>query len=196
MDEKPVYTRKEPRPEKIAVVNELKEKFSSNEIGILVNFQGLNVAEINELRRRFRQAGAEFKVCKNTLLNLALQSLGVEGYEPYLVGPTGVAFSKDAVAPAKVLVEFIGEFDKPQIKGAILGKRVLDAESVPELTKLPPREELIARVVGGISAPIANLVYVLNGANPASGLVNVLQGTINKIVYVLKAIADQKEKAA
>jgi len=192
MDRKPVHRRREPRPEKVAAVNELKEKFSSSEIGILVNFQGLNVAEINELRRRFRQAGVEFKVCKNTLLNFALQALGVEGYEPYLVGPTGVAFSKDAVAPAKVLIEFINEFEKPQIKGAILGKRVLDAEAVPELTKLPPKEELIARVVGGINAPIANLVYVLNNANPASGLVNALQGTINKIVYVLKAIAERK----
>jgi large subunit ribosomal protein L10 len=195
MDEKPVF-RKEPRPEKVAVVNELREKFSSSEIGILVNFQGLNVAEINELRRRFRGAGVQFKVYKNTLLSIALESLGVEGYESYLVGPTGVAFSSDAVAPAKVLVEFIKEFEKPQIKGAILGKRVLDAEAVPELTKLPSRDELIAKLVGGINAPIANLVYVLNGANPASGLVNVLQGTINKVVYVLKAIADQKEKAA
>jgi len=193
-----VYRRKEPRPEKVAIVEEIKEWMGRSEIAVLVNFHGMNVAEINELRRRFRQAGVKFKVYKNTLLNIAFRDLNVpEEVKEYLFGPTAVAFCQDATVPAKVLKEFIEEFEKPQIKGAILGlKRVIDADAVQELAKLPPKEELVAKLLGNLNAPIANLIYTLNSINPAYGLVNVLRGTINKLIFALRAIAEQKSKAA
>lgn len=197
MDEK-VYRRREPRPEKVAVVEEIKEWMGKGEIAVLVNFQGMNVAEINELRRRFRQAGVKFKVYKNTLLNIAFRDLDVpEEVKDYLFGPTAVAFCQDATVPAKVLKEFIEEFDKPQIKGAILGlRRVIDAEAVQELAKLPPKEELVTKLLNNLNAPVVNLIYTLNSINPARGLVNVLRGTVDKLIFVLRAIAEKKGKAA
>jgi large subunit ribosomal protein L10 len=147
---------------------------------VLVDYQGMNVARSTELRRRSRDAGVEFVVAKNTLARRAADEAGVEDLTEYLVGPTALAFSEDPVASAKLMAEFAAQVESFTLKGGLLeGGRVLDGADVVALSRLPGREQLLAQVVGGISSPITGLVTVLN---------NTIQG----LVVALGQIAEQK----
>ena len=169
-----------PKPENIAAVAEIKEKLDSAEVAILTEFQGLNVAEITELRKLFREADVEYKVYKNTLTSLAASQLGVAGVDEYLVGTTALATSRDnPVAPAKIAKNFEARHQAFKIKAGILDKKVILADDVVALASIPPREVLIGMVLGGIQAPI-------------SGLLNVLQGPIRSLAFFLKNLAEQK----
>ncbi len=170
---------------KQARVAELVGKLTSVKGAVLINYRGLTVAQDTKLRRKFREAGVEYKVVKNTFMRIAATEVGIEGMEPYLDGPTAIAFSAtDPVAPAKVISDFIKEhkLQNIKIKAGIVEGKMIDADGVKALSSLPPREVLIAQVLAGFQTPIA-------------GLVNVLQGTIRKTVYVLDAIRKQKESA-
>ena len=173
---------------KQAVVAELKEQLTSAKGVVLTGYKGLTVAQDTALRREFREAGVTYHVVKNTMLRIAAQEAGVEGLDPYLEGTTAMAFStEDAVAPAKVISDFIKEnkLDTAEIlnvKAGMLEGQVIGLEEVKALAALPSREVLIAKVLGSMQAPI-------------SGMVNVLQGTIRNAVYVLEAIRQQKESA-
>jgi large subunit ribosomal protein L10 len=140
------------------------------------------VEQDTELRNALRKAGVEYKVVKNTLTRFAAKENGLEGLDTYLNGPTAMASSADAVAPAKVLSEFAKKYDKLKIKVGVVEGKVIDVSGVKALAELPPREVLIARVLGGFNAPI-------------SGLVNVLNGNIRGLVVALNAIAEQKANA-
>ncbi|NLP19054.1 MAG: 50S ribosomal protein L10 [Firmicutes bacterium] len=169
------------RPEKKAVVAELKDKLERSRAAVLTDYRGLNVAAMTELRRRMREAEIDYKVVKNTLTRFAARELGVEELEEYLVGPTAIAFSyEDPVLPAKIIVDFAGEYKKLSIKAALLRDKVIQADAVRELAQLPPREILLGQVFAGMQAPIA-------------GLANVLNGVPRNLVYVLDAIREQKE---
>lgn len=167
------------REEKTRVIEELAEKLKGNSV-VLVDYQGMNVAQSTRLRARSRESGVEFVVAKNTLARRAADAVGAEGLSEFLVGPTAMAFSEDPVAGAKLMAEFSGEIESFELKGGLLeGGRVVGAEGVMALSRLPGREQLIAQVVGGIQSPIM-------------GLVNVLNGTIRNLVVVLNAVAEQK----
>lgn len=172
------------RPEKEAMVAELKEKLDQARAAIITDYRGLNVAALTELRRRMREQGLEYKVVKNTLTRFAARELGLDDLEPYLEGPTAIAFSyEDPVAPAKVIMGFAKEHKQLEIKAGLLRGRVIRPEGVKELADLPPREILLAQVLGGLQAPIA-------------GLANVLNGVPRSLVYALEAIRKQKEAAS
>ncbi len=172
------------RPEKEAAVQEIKEKLERSAAAILTDYRGLNVAEISELRRRMQDAGVEFRVVKNTLTRFAARELGLTEVEPYLEGPTAIAFGyDDPVAPAQVAAGFSREYRKLEFKGGILGNRVLAADSVKNLAELPPREVVLAQLLGGLQAPVVGLVQVLNGVP-------------RNLAYALNAIKEQKEAAA
>lgn len=172
------------RPEKEAIVAELKEKLEQSKAAILTDYRGLNVAAMTELRRLMREQGLEYRVVKNTLTRFAAQELGLDNLEPYLEGPTAIAFSfEDPVAPAKVIMDFAKEHKQLEVKAGLLRGKVIQPEGVKELADLPPREVLLAQVLGGLQAPIAGLVGVLNGAP-------------RNLVYVLEAIRKQKEEAS
>ncbi|MBB5335556.1 50S ribosomal protein L10 [Pectinatus brassicae] len=176
------------RPEKQAIVAELKEQFSGAQGIVLTGYKGLTVAQDTKLRAKMREAGVTYRVVKNTMLRFAATDLGYEDLIPYLEGTTAVAYSaEDPVAPAKVLADFIKEnnLDKAEVltlKAGVVDGKVIDAAGVKELASLPSREVLIAKMLGSMQAPI-------------SGMVNVLQGTIRNAVYVLEAIRKQKESA-
>lgn len=171
------------RPEKEASVAELQAKFRSAQSVVIADYRGLTVGEVTKLRRLLRGAGVELKVAKNTLSLIAARNAGVEGLEAILKGPSAMAFgATDAVAPAKVLTEFARTSKKLGIRGAVVQGRVVGAEGVKALAELPPKEVLLARMLGGMKAPI-------------SGLANVLSGTTRKLVYVLEAIRKDKEGA-
>ncbi len=162
------------------VVNEIKEKFQRAEAVVLVDYRGLNVAEATELRKRFREAGADYKVYKNTLMTRALTELGMEELIPYLTGPNAVALGyDDPVVPAKIISEFAKDHDKLEIKAGMISGKVIGAEGIKSLASLPSKEVLVAQVLGGLNAPI-------------TGFVNVLQGNIRNLVYALNAIAEKK----
>lgn len=162
------------------VVNEIKEKFQRAEAVVLVDYRGLNVAEVTELRKRFREAGADYKVYKNTLMTRALTELGMEELIPYLTGPNAVALGyDDPVVPAKIISEFAKDHDKLEVKAGMISRKVIGAEGVKSLANLPSKEVLVAQALGGLNAPI-------------TGFVNVLQGNIRNLVYALNAIAEKK----
>lgn len=169
------------RPEKEAMVAELKEKLATASTAVLTDYRGLNVAALTKLRRKLREAGVEFKIVKNTLTLFAAKEIGLDDLKQFLEGPTAIAFSyEDPVAPAKLLVDFTKEHKQLEVKGGVLQGKVIQKERVKDLAGLPPREVMLAKVLGGMRAPITGLVYVLSG-------------TTQKLVYVLDAIRQQKE---
>lgn len=166
--------------EKQVVIQEILEKINQSKSIVITDYRGLNVAQVTELRSKLREAGVEYKVLKNTMVRFAAKEAGIEGLDDILTGPTAVAFGmNDAVSPAKVLTEFAKNNDKLQIKAGVLDKKVLTADNVKALADIPPREVLLSMVLRGMQAPI-------------SGLVNVLQGNIRNLVYVLAAIQEKK----
>lgn len=167
------------REQKAKVIEDLARKFQGNS-AMVVDYQGINVAQSNELRVRSREGGVEFVVAKNTLARRAAETAGVASISEFLVGPTAIAFSADPVAGARLMVKFADEVEPFEVKGGVLdGGRLVDAEGVVQLSKLPGREQLIAQIVGGIQAPLA-------------GLVNVLNGTTRNLVAVLSQVAEKK----
>lgn len=168
------------REEKARVIEELAGKLRANS-AVLVDYQGINVAQSTQLRQQSRDAGVEFVVAKNTLTKRAADEAGIEGLAEFLVGPTALAFSEDPVASAKLMAKFADEVESFALKGGLLeGERVLDEAGVVALSKLPGREQLLAQIVGGISSPLTGLVTVLN---------NTIQG----LVVALGQIAEQKQ---
>ena len=167
------------REEKARVVEDLAEKLRGGS-AVLVDYQGMNVGQSTDLRRRSREAGVEFIVAKNTLTRRAADEAGIGDLSEYLVGPTALAFSEDPVASAKLMAQFADQVESFVLKGGLLeGGRILDEASVVALARLPGREQLLAQVVGGISSPLTGLVTLLN---------NTIQG----LVIALDQIAEQK----
>jgi len=168
------------REQKAQIIEELAGKLRENSV-VLVDYQGMDVAQSTELRRRSREAGVDFVVAKNTLTLRAAEEAGLPSLTEFLVGPTALAFSRDPVAAAKLMAEYADEIETFRLKGGLLeGSRVLNEQEVEALSKLPGRDQLIARVVGGMAAPI-------------SGLVSVLNNTIQGLVVALGQIAEQKQ---
>lgn len=171
------------RPEKVAVVEELKDKLSRAQAVVLTDYRGLNVQEITELRRQLREAGVEYKVAKNTLTTIAAKEVDLSELEQYLSGPTAIAFGYDEpVSAAKIINEFARLHKELEIKGGVLEGSVIGVEAVQALADLPPREELLAMVARAMQAPIA-------------GMANALAGILRNLVYALDAVREQKEGA-
>ena len=185
-----------PSQKNIQQVEKIKDRFANAEIVVLTNYQGLNVSEINELRRRFREVEVGYNVYKNRLMKIVADEIGITELDEYLRGPTAVATSLDPASPVKVILDFIDEFKKLEIKGGIVGTEVIEADEVKELAKLPSKEELIAKALGGLQAPITSLVNVLHRGSPLVGLINVLSGTVRNLSYVLQAILEKKKTKA
>lgn len=170
------------RPEKASKVAELKELLAGSKGVVLVDYCGLSVAEDTELRSKMREAGIKYMVAKNTFVRIAAQEAGIEGLDAYLEHNTALAFSpEDPVAPAKILNDFSKDHKALELKAGILDGAVIGVDEVKALAELPSREELLAKLVGSMQAPL-------------SGLVNVLQGTIRNAVYVLEAVRQKKEQ--
>ena len=169
-----MYAKHQVSPAKAAVVEEMKEKLQSAQGAVFVGFSGLSVADVTKLRRKFREGGVEYKVVKNTLTRIAADELGFNDLDAVLEGPTAIAYSaEDTVAPAKILKDFIKETktEALTVKAGIADGQVIDAAAVEALASLPSREELLAKLVGSMQAPISgrqrtcnirNMVYVLD----------------------------------
>jgi large subunit ribosomal protein L10 len=172
-----------PRPEKVTEVDRLQARLKKAGAVIFTDYRGLTVAEITQLRGRLREAGAEYRVVKNRLLGIAARATGVEGLGAMLEGPTAAAFvADDPVSVAKILQEFIRQTRKLAIKGSVISGQLYDSNRTRALADLPGRQELLARTVGSIAAPLA-------------GLAGVLSALPRNLVYALDQIRQQRSAA-
>ena len=147
---------------KQAAVAEIKAKFEQAKSVVMIDYRGMTVAEVTELRKQFRAAGVEYAVLKNSLVGIAAKEAGIEGLDPILEGPTALAFGMtDAVAPAKIIAEFAKKNDKLKVKAGILDGAILDVAGVEKLSAIPSREVLIAKVMGSMMSAVSKFVYVL-----------------------------------
>lgn len=157
---------------KKSVVQEITDKLRSSQTTIVVDYRGLDVAEVTQLRKELRDAGVDYKVYKNTLTRRAVANVELEELTETLVGPTAVAFSADdVIAPAKIISEFAKKHEALEIKGGVIEGEIATIEQLKELAQLPDHDGLVSMLLSVLQAPIRNLAYAA------------------------KAIADQKEEA-
>ncbi|WP_225310559.1 50S ribosomal protein L10 [Bacillus altitudinis] len=157
--------------QKKQVVDEIAEKLQASNSIVVVDYRGLNVAEVTELRKQLREAGIEFKVYKNTLTRRAVEKLELTDLNDALVGPNAIAFGgEDVVAPAKILNNFAKEHEALEIKAGVIEGNVASVEEIKALAELPSREGLLSMLLSVLQAPIRNLALAT------------------------KAVADQKEE--
>lgn len=154
------------------MVTEIAEKLQNSKSTILVDYRGLNVEELTELRKQLREAGVDFKVYKNTMTRRAAEKADLTELNDILTGPTAIAFSdEDVVAPAKVLNNFAKDHEALEIKGGVIEGNIASLEQIKELADLPSYEGLLSMLLSVLQAPVRNFAYAA------------------------KAIADQKEEA-
>lgn len=150
------------REEKQLVVQELVEKLKTNKGAVLTDYRGISVAKDTDLRAKLRKAGVEYRVVKNTLLQRAAAEAGITGLDQYLQGPTAIAMSVDAVAPARVLTEWVKANKMLEIKGGIYEGRVFDQAGINTIATLPSREAMLSSVLGTILAPLSAFAGVVD----------------------------------
>lgn len=189
-----------PRSEKVAVVDEVREKLESADAVLLTEYRGLKVSELAALRNAMRSAGGEYKVYKNTLVRLAVRQLGLE-VDDILVGPTALAFisAKPDGSPGDIatVAKAIQDFAKSQpllvLKGGVLGNQILDAAEAKALASLPTASEVYARLAGAINGNARGLASVVSGVHRS--LAYVLQAAIDANVFEGDAPAPAVEDA-
>ncbi|MHB1987545.1 MAG: 50S ribosomal protein L10 [Acidimicrobiales bacterium] len=172
-----------PRPEKVAVVEEVKDHLERADAAILTEYRGLKVSDLATLRRALRSAGADYKIYKNTLVRRATAEAGASVIDSLLEGPTGIAFvDADVAGVAKVLRDFARTNPALVVKGSFVGGSILDAPSTARLADLPSRDVLLAQIAGAFAAPMRQF----------AGLLKALP---QNLAYGLAAVIDQKRAA-
>ncbi len=157
----------------------MNQLFSKSQVLIFTDYRGLRVSDLNNLRRLLRDKGVEYHISKNTLTTLAARRAGVDEMGALLDGPTAIAFVGDDIpGAAKVLQDFARTSRILTIRGGLAGKQILNADQVGDLTKILPREQYIAKLMGSLNMPVTSLVGVL--ANTVRGFMNVLNALIDK----------------
>ncbi len=158
----------------------LKEAFQKANVGVLVNYSGITVEKDTKLRRQLREAGCEYKVVKNTLLSRAFKDAGIEGLDECLNGTTAIAYSENGYTEApKILSDYAKDNESFTVKAGFIDGDAVDSASIEALAKLPPKEVLVAQVLGALNGPI-------------QGFANVLSGTMRGLVIALNAIAEKQ----
>lgn len=157
--------------QKKQLVDEITDKFKSSTAVVVVDYRGLNVAEVTELRKQLREAGVEFKVYKNTMTRRAVEAAGMDGLNSALTEPNAIAFStEDVVAPARILNDFAKDHEALEIKAGVIEGNVATVDEIKALATLPSREGLLSMLLSVLQAPIRNFALAA------------------------KAVADQKEE--
>lgn len=167
-----------PRPEKVAVVDDMSEVLKCSAV-ILTDYQGLDIKSLMSLRKKLRDANGGYRIVKNTLLRRAAKGTAAEQMAEETTGPTAVLYCDDPVAAAKTLQDFVKGAKAVVVKAGIVEGVAVTPDQIAELSKIPPREQLYAMVVGGLQSPI-------------SGLAGTLQQLLGQLVFTLQGVADQK----
>jgi large subunit ribosomal protein L10 len=146
------------------VVSEIAEKLQKSSSAVVVNYKGLTVEEVTELRTKFREAGVEYKVYKNTLVRRAAKEVGIEQFnDELLVGTNAIAFGyEDPVAPARIVSDFMKTHPKMELKMGVVEGEFYGQDKIVELANIPSREALIAKLLGSLKAPVSNFAYLLD----------------------------------
>jgi len=142
-------------------VKEMKENFTANESVMIAQYQGLNVTELDELRKELRDKGILFKITKNRITKIAIKETPVKDLEKYFTGPTAAAISSDPITTAKILTKFAKSHDKLKIVAGFMDGKVLDQKEVAIIATLPSLEEARAKIVGILATPAQKLVSIL-----------------------------------
>jgi large subunit ribosomal protein L10 len=163
-------------------VDDIKEVVAKAKVAIVSDYRGLSVAEITELRRRLQKEEGDYTVVKNTLAKIAIKDTPFEGLEEFLKGPSAIAFGfGDEVAPAKVILKYLKEAKKAnEVKGGVLDGKIITADDVKQISNLPSKQELIAKIMGSLSSP-------------AQGLTNTVNGVARALVCAMNEVKKQKE---
>ena len=168
------------REQKENLVEQLKEQFKKSSSVVLADYHGLSVSSMQELKKELKDSDAEITVAKNTLIQRASKAAGNDIEPQVLEGPTAIVFSaNDPIEPIKKLFEFIKKYDLPKVKAGLFEGKFITTEGIIELSKIPGRNELYAKVVGSLNSPIA-------------GVVGVLSANLRNLVYALDQIRSQK----
>jgi large subunit ribosomal protein L10 len=154
-----------PTEKKGETIIELEERIGNTTLMILADYRGLSVADLQGLRGQLRGVGAEFRIAKNTLTRIAANNRGISSLDATLEGPTALVFTgDDIVGPSKVINDFVRTSRILKVKGALLQGQSVGAGDVEVLATMPPKEELIATIVGALDSPVTNLVFALDFA--------------------------------
>lgn len=175
-----------PRPEKVAVVEEVQEKLAAAEAAIITEYRGMTVAQMSGLRRQLREQGGEYRVYKNTLVRIAANNLQLD-LDALLVGPTAIAFvgtkvdgsSGDIAGVAKALRGYSREVPALIVKGGVLGTRTIDAEDARNLADMPSREQVLSQLAGLLEAPLAQMA-------------SLIEAPVRDIAYAVQALVDKQ----
>jgi large subunit ribosomal protein L10 len=169
------------KQQKIELVKNLAEKIKAAKSAVFVDYKGLKVKDATDLKKSLRKEGVDYMVIRKTLLDIALKNAGIEGVEvKTMEGQIALSLSnEDEISGAKIIDTFAKKNENIKMLGGILGKQVMDAAEVKALAKIPSKEELLAKLVGTLNAPI-------------SGFANVLAGNLRGLVQVLKAVGEKK----
>lgn len=143
------------------LVSEIKEKFDNSNSAVVVEYRGLTVQQVTALRRQLRDENVEFKVYKNTMTRRAAEESGYTDLMPALVGPNAIAFSEDAVAPSRVLAKFAKKNKALVIKSGVVEGKVVDYETLKELSELPNKEGMIAMLLGALQSPLRDFAWAM-----------------------------------
>ena len=158
-----------PSVKNINSVKELSVKLDKAKAIYFTDYLGLDVVSVTKLRKNFVEKDVEFTVAKNTLIKLAAKEVGISGVDKFLEGPTAIAFSyEDPTDPARVIKEFLKNFDKPSVKGMIFDGEIFASDEFDKIANLPSRKQLLSQLVGMLSSPMSKLSSTLNGS--VSGL--------------------------
>lgn len=164
---------------KKVVVQEIIEKIKASKSVVFLDYNQLSVKEVSEIRNKCREAKCEYKVYKNTLVRKAFNDLGYKDFDNDLNGPTAVTFGSDETGAAKVICAAAKDYDKKiVVKSAFVDNAYVDKNGVKALASMPSREELVAKMLGSMQAPMSNFVGVLN--NLVAGIVRVLNAVSEK----------------
>jgi len=170
------------RSEKETVVQDMTEIFEKAKSVFVTDYEGLTVAKISVLRQKFRASAVEYRVVKNTLAKMAADKAGKSEINLYFKGPSAIAYSfEDASAPARIIKDFFKDNQKPKVKFSFFEGEFYGPAKLDEIAALPSRNELIARMLNGLNAPI-------------QGLVGSLNGILSKLVRTLDAVRDSRAK--
>lgn len=168
---------KERKSQQIA---ELSEKFSKSKAVVLTEYKGLTVSEVAELRKVLKEAGAEYKVVKNTLSSIAARGTPVEPAADLFIGPTGIAFGfEDAIAAARKVLEYADKNEKFKVKSGVIEGRLCSVAEIKAMSKLPPKPVLLGMLAGAMQAPASKLAGALNA-------------TLTQFAYAMEALKNKK----
>lgn len=171
------------KQQKKEIIKDLGDKLSRQKTVVFAEYAGLEVNTIQALRKKLRESGIDYKVARKTLINLAFKKAGYENVNvKELSGQVSMIIGYDnEVLPSKLVYEFAKKNDKFKILAGLVQGQYMDKDAIVRLAKLPSRQELLAQLAGGIAAPI-------------SGLLNVMQGNLKSLVYVLNSIKNSKQE--